>query len=176
MTEQAPATPEGGALRRAIESHLRSRQVPRVIYGSIIGLALVLVLEHHPTSTRESLSALLSTALAVALAELYAEIIGAETRTRRRVTRAEVGPFLSDAAAVGFGAAAPAIFVVLAAIGVLDLDTALTIAKWTGLGLIGVYGYVADRLAGGSVVSAVLHALAVMAIGGLLIAIKALVH
>jgi hypothetical protein len=174
--ERSPASPEGGSLRRAVESHLGSRQVPRVIYGSIIGLALVLVLEDHLSTTREALRVLLSTALAVALAELYAEIIGAETRKRRHVTRSDVGPFVRDAGAVAFGAAAPAIFVVLSAIGLFDLDTGLTIAKWTGLALIGAYGYVGDRFAGGSVPSAFLHGLAVAAIGGLLIALKALVH
>ena len=35
-------------VRGAIESHLGSAQVPRVIYGAIIGLALVVSLEDHP--------------------------------------------------------------------------------------------------------------------------------
>ena len=34
---------------RAVEGHLGSNQVSRVLYGSIIGLALVVALEdHHP--------------------------------------------------------------------------------------------------------------------------------
>jgi hypothetical protein len=33
-------------MRQAIEAHLGSRQVARVIYGAIIGMAIVASLEH----------------------------------------------------------------------------------------------------------------------------------
>jgi hypothetical protein len=64
----------GGSIRHAIDAQLGSRQVSRVISGSIIGLALVLVLDAHPTSTGVVIASLLATALAVALAELYSDI------------------------------------------------------------------------------------------------------
>jgi hypothetical protein len=68
------------------------------------------------------------------------------------------------------------LYFVLAALGVMKLDTAFTAAKWTGLGLIAGYGYAAGRLSGSSQVIAVLHALAVALIGIALIGFKALVH
>jgi hypothetical protein len=176
MSDRSLPAPDGRSIRAAIESHLGSRQVPRVIYGSMIGLALVLVLEAHPPTAGEAVALLLTTAVAVALAELYSDIIGTETRTRHRIRRADVAPLLGDAVAVAFGAAAPAIFVVLAAIGAIELDTALTLAKWSGLALIAAYGFVAARYAGAGVASALFHALAVAAVGGLLIVVKALVH
>ena len=49
---------------------------------------------------------------------------------------------------MAFGVAFPAVFFVLAALGAITIDTAFTIARWSGLGLIGFYGYVAGRLAG----------------------------
>ena len=35
-------------MRASLEQHLGSRQVGRVVYGSIIGMALVVAIENHP--------------------------------------------------------------------------------------------------------------------------------
>ena len=67
-------------------------------------------------------------------------------------------------------------FFILAAAGALELDTAFTVAKWTGLGLIGFYGYAAARLAGAPFVVCLLQAVFAALIGSILIAFKALVH
>ena len=163
-------------MRQAIEAHLGSRQVARVIYGAIIGMALVVSLEHHPPRPGVMVGTLLATAAAVGLAELYSEVVGAETRNRRRVEREQLREMLDDVGAVAFGIAFPAVFFVLAVASVLEVDTAFTIAKWSGLGLISFYGFVAGRLAGAGRVVSLLQALAVGVIGGALIAFKALVH
>jgi hypothetical protein len=77
---------------------------------------------------------------------------------------------------VAFGIAFPCVFFLAAAAGVIELQTAFRLAKWCGLALIGFYGFCAARMAGDRLVSATLQALAVMAIGAVLIAFKALVH
>jgi hypothetical protein len=82
----------------------------------------------------------------------------------------------ADVAAVAVGAAFPAVFFVLSAAGAFELDTAFALAKWSGLGLIAAYGYAAGRLSGASAGRAMLHALAVAAIGAAVILVKALVH
>lgn len=161
---------------RAIKAHLGSHQVSRVIYGAIIGLALIVALEAYPPSSRVVVATLLGTALAVGLAELYSDIIGTETRTRRHVRRAELREMVYDVATVAYGIAFPAVFFVLAAAGAIEEDTAFTIAKWSGVGLIAFYGFCAARLAGESVSASTLRALAAGLIGALLIALKALVH
>jgi hypothetical protein len=166
----------GGRLRRAIDAHLGSRDVARVIYGSIIGLALVVALQPHPPKAATMASYLIGTALAVAMAEIYSEFVAAEARTRRPVARAQVRELLADAGAVTFGAGFPAIFFVLAAAGAIDVDLAFRLAKWTGLGLICAYAFLAARLSGYRVVGALAHAALLGAIGGALIALKALLH
>ena len=163
-------------MHRAIETHLRTHQVSRVIYGAIIGLALIVALEHQPPTAGVVAATLVGTAVAVALAELYSEAVATEARTRRRISPAQIGAISHDVAAVGFGIAFPAIFFVLAAVGVLEADTAFTVAKWSGLGLISMYGFLAGRLAGASLAVSLLQALAVGVIGGALIAFKALIH
>ena len=163
-------------MRGAIESHLGSAHVPRVIYGSIIGLALVVSLENHPPKVGVVVASICATALAVSLAELYSDIVGAETRTHARPDRARVRAFAWEASAAACGIAFPAVFFILAAAGAWELATAFTIAKWSGLGLIGLYGYFGARMSGRSLPSAILHAVAVGLIGGFLIGFKALLH
>lgn len=159
-----------------IKAHLGSRQVARVVYGAIIGLALIVALEKHPPAAGTMIASLLGTAVAVGLAELYAEIVGIETSERHRVRREQVGELLDDSLAVAFGVAFPAIFFLLSALGALKVDTAFDLAKWTGLGLIGFYGYVAARFAGNTGTRALIQGAGAAAIGAALIAFKAFVH
>ena len=74
------------------------------------------------------------------------------------------------------GAGFPAVFFLLAVLDVLELDTAFTIAKWSGLGLIALYGFWAARLGGASHRHSIVQAGAVALIGVFVIALKALVH
>src|SRR6478609_1334389 len=120
-----------------IRTHLESRHVTQVIYGSIIGLALIVAVERHPPGPGTMIAWLVGTGIAVGLAELYAEVVGAETRERHRVHRNQVAHMLEDSAFVSFGVAFPAVFFLLAALHVIDLSSAFALAKWSGLGLIG---------------------------------------
>lgn len=163
-------------MRARLESHLGSRQVARVVYGSIIGLALVVALAQHPPGPGAEIAWLLGTAVAVGAAEIYSEIIGHETSTRRRIGHAEVRPMVEDAAAVAFGIAFPAVFFLLPLAGVGTVEGAYTLAKWTGLGLIGFYGFWAARFAGSPVPRALLNAAVVTLVGGGLIVLKAFLH
>ena len=69
-------------VRSNLEAHLGSRQVAKVVYGSIVGLALVVALQDHPPSAGAMIGWLVGTGVAVGLAELYSEIVGEETNTR----------------------------------------------------------------------------------------------
>ena|SRR5690349_8013928 len=164
------------SLRRVLAEHLASSHVARITYGSIIGLALVVALSKHPPGSGAVAALLVGTGLAVGLAEVYSEVLGTETSRRRRVERGELTEMLDDAVAVTFGATFPAVFFLLAAIGVIEDDTAFDIAIWSGLGLIAFYGYCAGRLAGAGNLRALTQALTVAIVGGALIALKAVLH
>jgi len=163
-------------VRAALEAHLGSQQIARIVYGSIVGLTLVVALDDHPPAAGVMVAWLLLTALAVALAELYSEVVGAETRQRHRVTRQQVAHMLDGAGAVAFGVGFPAAFFALSTVGLIGLETAFAVAKWGGLALIGFYGYWASRFSGASIVGALLRAALVAAVGGALIIVKALLH
>jgi hypothetical protein len=177
--EDRPPTvrPRGAVkLALAVRAHLGSRDVARVVYGAVIGLALVVALEHHGATAGQTAAALLGTAIAVGLAETYSEFVGIETRERRHVRRRELPGLAAEAGAVAFGAAFPGVFFLLSVLHVMSVGTAFTLAKWTGLGLIFAYGFAASRLAGSSVLTALAHAAAIGATGGVLIGLKALLH
>jgi hypothetical protein len=122
------------------------------------------------------IASLLGTAVAVALAELYSELVGFETIRRRKAGATELGRLTADVATVAFGIAFPAVFFLLAAVDVLHAETAFTVAKWTGVGLIGVYGYAGARFSGAGMAASLLQATAVALIGAALIVFKSLVH
>ena len=63
------------AARRAIDVHLGSKQVSRVSYGTIIGLALVAALEAHAPGPSVMVATLLATAIAVGLAGLNTQAL-----------------------------------------------------------------------------------------------------
>ena len=163
-------------MRASLEQHLGSRQVGKVVYGSIIGLALVVAIESHPPKPGVMAVWLVGTAIAVGLAEVYSEVVGKETSTRQPVTRHDMRHMAEDAVAVGFGVAFPAVFFLISALSLIDVERAFTIAKWTGLGLIGFYGYWAARFAGAPTPRALLKAALVALIGAGLILLKSLVH
>jgi hypothetical protein len=159
-----------------VSGRLGSRDVARVIYGAVIGLALVVVLQDHPPPPGVAAAQLLATALAVGLAELYSEAVGDAARNRRPVERARLRPMAVSAAAVVLGAAFPAVYLLLAAVGLIEIDTAFTLAKWTGLGLLTAYGFAGARLSGLSVGRSLVHAVVIGIIGFVLVALKALLH
>jgi hypothetical protein len=163
-------------VRAALEAHLGSRQIARIVYGSIIGLTLVVGVGDHPPDAGVMAAWLLLTGVAVALAEIYSEVVGAETAERHRVTRHQLAHMVDSASAVGLGVSFPAVFFLLAVVQLIEPSTAYQIAKWSGLGLIGFYGYWAARFSGAPVGAALLRAALVAAIGAVVIAFKAVLH
>ena len=164
-------------MQRAVEAHLRSHHVSRIIYGATIGLALVVALQDHPPPAGVMAGTLGGTALAVGLAELYSEVLGREARSRRiGIARDELSQVVTGAAATSAGTAFPALFFLLAGVGVLQLGTAFEVAKFSGLALLSFYGFCAARLAGAGTPMSLVHASAAAAIGGILIAIKSVLH
>ena len=150
----------------------------KVVYGSIIGLALVVALAEPPAgSGRHDRVRCWAPRVAVGLAEVYSEVVGAETSNRHSVTRHQLAHMVDDAVAVGFGVAFPALSSSWRRWwDSVQVDTAFTLAKWTGLGLIGFYGYWAARFAGAPVHRALVRGALVALVGGALIVLKSLLH
>lgn len=126
---------------------LSAAHATHAVYGSIVVLAVVTGLDEASATAREALVAVLGAAIGVAVAEVYADMIGATIREQRPPTRAEWREMAVDVA-FGFGAAlVPAAFFLLATVDVLGLGHAFTIAEWSGVAVIWVYVFAAARAA-----------------------------
>jgi hypothetical protein len=68
----------------AIYDRLGPSQLSRVVYGAIIGLALVVALEGDELSPAVMAGTLVGTGVAIGLTEVYSEWVGTEVGTRRR--------------------------------------------------------------------------------------------
>jgi hypothetical protein len=137
-----------GRLRATVESHLGSHDVARVLYGTIVGLALVLALEHEARGAGATAGFIVAAALVVGLAELFSEAISMEARKHAPVTRTEMRVLGRDALAVVVGAGFPAIYFVLAGLGAFTEQSAFRLAKWSGVILVCTYAFLAARMAG----------------------------
>ncbi len=151
----------------------RGERAAHAIYGSIIVLALIVVEDGSSVKAGEMIAEVISAALITALAELYADYIGATIRARRHPTEAERRLYLGDIAIGFLTALIPVVYFVLAALDAIKLDVAFDAAIWTGVGIIGVYAMVANRLAGFTLARSVLVGLGFTLLGASLVALKA---
>ncbi len=117
------SAPEVSGWKAGVISHLRSGQVSRIVYGSIIGLAFILTLERHPPTIGTVIGTLVATGVAVALAELYSEALGASTRVGLGGEAEPWSVVIEDTIAVFFGVAFPVIFFIFAWVGWIELQT-----------------------------------------------------
>ena len=69
----------------AIYEHLETGQFSRLIYGAIVGLGLIVALEHEEPEAAVMAGTLVGTGIAIGLTELYSEFVGTEVAARRRV-------------------------------------------------------------------------------------------
>jgi hypothetical protein len=158
--------------RRRVEGQFAARS----IYGSILVLALLLAMENHPPPPLQAAIAVAGTVLAVLSAEAYAENLGAELTLGRRLTREERRARFRELGAMTVSAELPVGFLLLAAAGVLDQETAFRLARWSTLALLLGGGYLARRLGGTSRLSAAWSGLLVFGVGVLISVLKAWLH
>ncbi len=155
---------------------LTAPRASHAVYGSIIVLAVITGLDEASATSRECLVAVVGLAIAVGLSQIYSDMIAAtfhEQRTLRRDEWLEI----SANVAFGFGAALlPAIFFVLASVGVLSLGHAFSIAEWTGIGVIWIYVFAAARATGLPLVRSLVWSVALTACGVGLVELKLLAH
>ncbi|MFI5122508.1 MAG: hypothetical protein ACHQJ5_06390 [Vicinamibacteria bacterium] len=153
-----------------------AQRAARAVYGAIIALAVILALEEATAGAGEVIAAAIGSVIAAMLAEGYAEYIAAVIRERRHPTRSEVRETSADVGAGTLAALVPVIPFVLVELGLIELDTAYDIAPWLGLGVIGGYALLANRIAGLSRTRSGIVTAIALAIGLGLILVKGLTH
>ena len=129
-----------------IVENIDGHRVAKTVYGTIIILVVIVTMEEHPPSPLGTVATIIMTGLGVALAELYSDIIGTRIKERATLDWSKRRHIVKDVSAVMTGAWMPLPFVILAVLGFFSLELALTLAKWTMVGVLLFYGYIASRL------------------------------
>jgi hypothetical protein len=153
-----------------------AQRAARAVYGSIIALAVIVVLDETDAEADAVLAAAVGSVIAAMLAEGYAEYIAGVIRERRHPSRTETRQMAADIAAGTLAALVSLIPFVLVELGAIELPTAYDIAPWLGVGVIGGYALFANRIAGLSHRYNALVTVAALVIGLALILIKAITH
>jgi hypothetical protein len=158
-------------------AHERTAQrAARAVYGSIIALAVIVVLDEAGAEADEVLAATFGSVVAAMLAEGFAEYLAQVIRGSRHPTRSENATMAADIAAGTLAALVPLVPFLLVQIDVVELPTAYDIALWLGVGVIGAWTLLANRLAGMGAKQTVVFTVVGVLIGLSLIAIKAVTH
>lgn len=161
-----------GAGKRPVSSNL----VARAVYGLITVLAVLQAMELHPPEAWRGAVTIFGTTLAIALIEVYAETIGELLGGRHRLARNDLVHFWHDATPVLVGAQGPTIVLILSALGLMSVETAIDIAQLVAFVTLFVYGWRIGQMLDVPIVRRVLSGLILVAIGGLLVGIKAAFH
>jgi hypothetical protein len=147
------------------------------IYGTIVVLGVIAgVSEDADAGPAAVLGGVLVTALAFWAAHVYAEVLAArladpERRWGEIMPRAAAGEWPIVEAAL-----APAVALVLGVIGVLSRDTAIDVAMALALADLFGWGVVIGRASGQSRAGVLLSGLLNVALGGVVVFLKVLVH
>lgn len=160
---------------RWLRHHVTEGHAGNVVYGSIVVLALVLVLDHEHATARTAIVSIIGAVLVVAIAEAYAETLQTMISGHHELRgsdRLEIG---AGIAVHGVAAIMPITFFVLSALGAMKLETAYTTARWFGVGVLGLYAFGAYRAAGMTVTRSLVAGGVLTAIGIVLVLLKSII-
>ena len=153
-----------------------AQRAARAVYGSIIALAVIVVLDKGGAEADEVIAAVIGSVIAATLAEQYAEYIAHVIRERRHLSRAEIFLQARDGVAGALAALVTLVPFLAVQFDWIELPTAYEIAPWLGLGVIGFYSLVANREAGLRGGANLAVTAVAIGIGATLILIKTVTH
>jgi hypothetical protein len=158
-----------------LRHHVTQGHAGNVVYGAIVVLALVLVLDHEHAAASTAIVSIAGAVFVVAIAEAYSEALQEMIELRRPLTTSDRRQIVGGITVHAVGALAPIFFFVLARAGWMELETAYTVAKWFGVAVLGLYAFGAYRAAGLSLTRSLVAGAILTGVGLLLVALKALV-
>ena len=135
-------------------------------------LAVIVAEQDTAIDAHEVIASVVGVAVVTALAELYADYIGGTIRASRHPTATERDLAFKNVAVGFLTAIVPVVYFVLAALDVMRLEVAFDAAVWTGVGVLGAYAFVANRLAGLSMERSLLIGIGFTSLGAALVALK----
>lgn len=171
MTEAITSGPAAEAVHETSPA-----RVSRAIYGLITVMAVLQVMEIHPPTAWQGALSLFGTTLAVALADAYSDYIAEMIAGRRRLTRQVVRAIGRSAVPILTGAQPPTFLLLASALGFLSVETAITLAQVVAVALLFGFGLRAGQHLHESWTRRLMSGLVLVAIGGLVVGLKAAFH
>jgi hypothetical protein len=139
-------------------------------------LAVLVVLGEHPPAPWRGAVTLFGTTLAVALVDAYAAMIAGMMSRQRALADEERGAIWHSVVPVMAGAQAPTLVLVLSAFGLYSVERAITIAEVVVVLFLFGYGLRVGQLLHQHWLRQLLSGVALVAIAGVVVAIKVLFH
>ena len=150
--------------------------VSRTIYGSIITLAVLFILDRNPPEPWSAVGMLLGTALAVALAETFSQTIAEMIAGSKRLDAQGLLTIWRQTRPILISANLPTVVMILAAGGVFSIGMAITIAKVLQYLVLFLSGLQIGRILHESRPRILASAMFTAGIGGLISLFKVLFH
>jgi hypothetical protein len=174
VTHDPQGGPRPGTAVAGAGAHLA---VARSVYGLLIVMTVLEAMELHPPHPGWAGPELLvGTVLAVALAEVYADLIAGMFVHHKRPSRTELGLTGREAAPLLIGAPLPIGVLVLSALGLVEIRHAIDAAQIVAYATLLVVGWRTARQLDARLPARVVGGLTLAAIGFLLVALKAAFH
>lgn len=151
----------------------RAGHVSKAVKGLLLGLAAALGLE-LTNDPGAALLALLGTVVAVVVGNVYADAIQFEIERGTIFGRRALASTADHSLGILIGAIPALVLFTLAWLDIVDIDLAIDLAIWSGIGLLAVLGYVGGRLGGGTRRDAVVHGVLLAGLGIVVLAVKSL--
>jgi hypothetical protein len=149
----------------------------RAIYGTILATAVTVALsEDKGADPRELVAAVAGTAIIFWLAHAYAALMGERAGSRDSSSWRSPKTVLADEWPLVESALPPIAALALGAFNVLSRDAAVSAALAVAVAELTLWGYVAGRRMGAGIVGAAGAAMVNGILGGLIVALKALIH
>jgi hypothetical protein len=120
----------------------------RAVYGAIIALAVIVVLDDGQTEADEVIIAVVGATIGAMLAETYSDYIADVIRRGRHLHPREARQAFTDSVLGMLAAWVTLLPFVAVELGLIGASTAFDLATWFGLAVIGVYTMLANQRAG----------------------------
>lgn len=161
---------------RTFDEEESRSSIASTIYGLVTVLAVIEVLRHHPPSAIASAVTLFGATVAVALVDVYSEWIASIMTHRRSLYSGEIRLIVREASTVIIGAQGPTVVLLLSVFGLMSVPTALVVARIVALLSLFAIGFRVGQLLHGGRLRQVMSGLALLAIGALIVLVKAAFH